>query len=131
MSRLPVLLSCLALAACGAAPGQPLRTAAPGTEITLEAGAAVAVPAANLNVQFVDVLEDSRCPLDTTCVWAGEVKVRLAIQRVSQAATMVVVAEGGSVPAGEHRVTLVRVEPRPASTARIAPREYRATLKVD
>lgn len=30
-------------------------------------------------IQFVFVLEDSRCPPETQCVWAGRVQVRLAL----------------------------------------------------
>lgn len=30
-------------------------------------------------VKFVEVLSDSRCPKDVTCVWAGEAKVRVEI----------------------------------------------------
>jgi hypothetical protein len=41
------------------------------------------------------------------------------------------ILEGGSTLAGAYRVTLVRVDPQPLSTARIAPQDYRATLKID
>jgi hypothetical protein len=39
--------------------------------------------------------------------------------------------ESGSAATGAYRVTLVRVEPQPTSTARIAAQDYRATLKID
>ena len=84
-----------------------------------------------MKVRFVAVTEDSRCPRDVTCIWAGEVKVQLEIQQASKAASQVELLEGGSTVAGEYRVTLVRVEPQPTSTAKIAPQDYRATLKID
>ena len=84
-----------------------------------------------MKVRFVAVTEDSRCPRDATCIWAGEVKVQLEIQQSSQVASQVEILEGGSTVAGVYRVTLVRVEPQPVSTARIAPQDYRATLKID
>jgi hypothetical protein len=28
-----------------------------------------------------DVVSDSRCPIDVTCVWAGEIKVRVTVRR--------------------------------------------------
>lgn len=33
----------------------------------------------NLTIVFEKVLEDSRCPEDVQCIWAGEVKVRLQV----------------------------------------------------
>ena len=38
--------------------------------------------------------------------------------------------EGGSISVDKYQVTLVRVEPQPVSTAKIARAEYRATFKV-
>ena len=82
-------------------------------------------------MRFVAVTEDSRCPRDVTCVWAGQVKIQLEIHESSKAASMVEVLEGGSTDAGDYRVTLVGVEPQPLSTVKIAPQDYRATLKID
>ena len=31
------------------------------------------------SIRFVEVLKDSRCPSDVTCVWAGEVQVKIEI----------------------------------------------------
>lgn len=35
-------------------------------------------------VKFVEVLSDSRCPKDVTCVWAGEAKVRVEVYKNGQ-----------------------------------------------
>jgi hypothetical protein len=83
-----------------------------------------------VKVRFVAVTEDSRCPRDVTCVWAGEVKVQLEIQ-VAKVASQAEMLEGGSTVAGAYRVTLVKVEPQPVSTVKIAPQDYRATLAID
>lgn len=32
-------------------------------------------------IKFVEVIEDSRCPSDVTCVWAGEAKVKVLIHK--------------------------------------------------
>ena len=130
MTRLAAILTCLALAGCGTTPAVTAQAVDPGDEVTLAAGATVSVKTANLQVHFVSVTEDSRCPRDVTCVWAGEVKVLLGIQ-TPQVASQVEILEGGNTVAGAHRVTLIRVEPQPMSTAKIAPHDYRATLKRD
>ncbi|MCH9659725.1 MAG: hypothetical protein K0U54_02315 [Bacteroidetes bacterium] len=33
----------------------------------------------DLLIEFVEVLEDSRCPKDVQCVWAGQAKVKLSV----------------------------------------------------
>jgi hypothetical protein len=89
------------------------------------------VKTTGLTLRFVAVTEDSRCPRDLTCVWAGEVRALLEIRESSRAASRLELLEGGSTVAGGCRVTLVRVEPQPTSTAKIAAQDYRATLKLD
>jgi hypothetical protein len=131
MTRLAAILTCLALAGCGVAPARELQAADPGAEVTLAPGAAVSVRNTDLEVRFVAVTEDSRCPRDVACIWAGEVKAQLEIRESANGVSQVEVLEGDSTAAGKYRVTLVRVEPRPTNTARIAPQDYRATLKVD
>ena len=131
MKHLVALLACLALAGCGAASNPEAKTIDLGAEITLAPGVAVAVKTTGMTVRFVAVTEDSRCARDTTCVWAGEVRALLEIHQSSQAASRLELTEGSSTVAGGCRVTLMRVEPQPTSTARIAPQDYRATLQFD
>jgi hypothetical protein len=128
MIRRAVILFCLALPGCAATPQQ--QSVEPGSEITLAPGATVAVKGKGFKVRFVAVTHDSRCPKDTTCIWAGEVKAQIDILKISQT-WQVELPEGGNTAIDDHRVTLVRVEPQPTSTARIAPEDYRATLKID
>ena len=129
MIRLAAILTCLALAGCGAA-DPDAKEIDLGAEVTLAPGETVSVKTAAMTVRFVAVTEDSRCPRDVTCVWAGEVKVSLSIQESSKVASPAEVSEGGSTLAGGYRVTLVRVEPHPVTGANIAPQAYRATLKI-
>ena len=131
MTPLAALLTCLALAGCGASPSQETQAVDLGAEVTLAHGATASVSGTGLKVRFVAVTEDSRCPRDTTCVWAGEVRVQLEILESSKDASQVELREGEHTDAGACRVTLVRVEPQPVSTARIAQQDYRATLKLD
>lgn len=131
MTRVAAIFTCLALAGCSAAPSQGLQTVDLGAEVTLAPGATFAVKSAGLSVRFVAVIEDSRCPRDVTCIWAGQVKIQLEILQSSQPLSRVEVLAGSSVAAGEYAVTLVRVEPEPVTGARIATQDYRATLMID
>jgi hypothetical protein len=129
MSRITALMICLALTGCvAAASGKP---AVLGAEFTLAPGEFAPIEGSPLGVRFVSVTEDSRCPSDTTCVWAGEVKAQVEVREGSNQPKVVELGLGGETSVGDHRVTLVRVEPQPTSTARIAAQLYRATLKVD
>lgn len=121
----------LSLTGCAAAPAPETRQVEPGASITMAAGTAVTVRGSTITLRFLAVTEDSRCPRDVTCIWAGEVKVALEILERSQPASQVELAEGASKTSGGYRVTLVRVEPYPTSQARIAPQDYRAMLQVD
>ena len=33
----------------------------------------------DFNIEFLEVLEDSRCPKDVVCVWAGQARVKVRI----------------------------------------------------
>jgi hypothetical protein len=126
MIRAAIFLTCLALASCEAARTRE-QAVVPGVEFVLAPGATASLADREVTVRFVAVTEDSRCPLDTTCVWAGEVRIQIAL-RVSGADSGVALAEGTSAVAGGYRVTLSKVEPRPVSTAPIVASDYRATL---
>lgn len=130
MIRMAALLTCLALAGCGTAPAHQSRAVKLGEEVTLAPGETAVVRAAKLAVRFVAVTDDSRCPRDTTCIWAGEVKVALEFSGL-EGTLPVELTEGKSANYGIYMATLLRVEPQPASNVRISAQGYRATLKID
>lgn len=131
MSRLAAFLSCVALAGCVADAAQKSRAVESGASVTLAPGESATVVGGSLHVRFVAVTEDSRCPRDTTCIWAGEVRVSLEIQEPSKPPRLVELKEGDGTGASGWHLTLLGVEPQPASTVKIAPGDYRATLKID
>jgi hypothetical protein len=130
MIRHATILIYLASMSCIAACTPGATTVTLGAEITLAPGVTISVAGAEMTVRFDGVTEDSRCPVGSTCIWAGEVKVQLAI-RVSQVDSMMTLRESESAVAAGYRVTLLRVEPQPTGNARIVESDYRATLKID
>lgn len=34
-----------------------------------------------LNLRFLEVVEDSRCPTDVNCIWAGNAKIKIQISK--------------------------------------------------
>jgi hypothetical protein len=116
-------------AACdSSAPTKP-ETFDTGQEFTLAPGGIGVARDGTFEVRFVGVSEDSRCPTDVTCVWAGEVTLKVALTARSEDAERDV-KEGESTTFGGRELVVVRVRPQPVSTKKIAPDEYRATFRV-
>jgi hypothetical protein len=76
---LSVLLAA-ALAACGRGGAATDLEGSLDAPSQLAPGQSIVLEAEKLEVQFVGIATDSRCPADVTCVWAGEVVARLAIR---------------------------------------------------
>jgi len=55
-----------------------------GEEFELAFGEEVNVGLERIEIEFLDVLEDSRCPSNVTCVWAGngEVEIRFSDEKI-------------------------------------------------
>lgn len=117
-----------ALLACTATRSQPLEVPL-GEEATLSIGG-TAVWSPDIKIRFAAVTEDSRCPIDTTCVWAGQLKIQLAIQTASKTATRELL-ESEHVAIDHYRVTFVRAKPHRMTDRKIGPKDYRVTLRVD
>ena len=83
-----------------------------------------------LTVEFVRVVEDSRCPSDGTCVWAGEVKVQLSTRINAAEPVQHEITAGQHATVGKFHVVVVQVQPQRISTREISPAEYRVTLRV-
>jgi hypothetical protein len=76
---------CLILAACDTSmepSRKPVVHAALDVPFTLDAGQSAVLDDEDLSVTFVGVLEDSRCPIDATCIQAGDatMSVRAVLQ---------------------------------------------------
>lgn len=83
---------------------------------------------AGTRVTVIKLLEDSRCPVEVNCVWAGRVKVSLAIERDAGTNRREL---GSDAPIQALGGTLELLEIRPARRAdrTISPRDYRFTIR--
>jgi hypothetical protein len=80
-------------------------------------------------VKFVGIDSDSRCPSDVACVWAGEVIVRFTVRKDGRTQELSIKANA-SLPVEGFVVAVLEVLPPRSSSQRIAPADYRVTLKV-
>lgn len=142
MTRIRSLVSILALsalAACshGASPSGPrdtLVTATIGQEFDLAVGSTAEVGDGGLTIVFTAVRDDSRCPLDVVCVWAGNAEVLLAVSVGRAAAETLTLHTNLEPHAGLHggyTVRLIALSPYPDSRRTIDADEYVARLRVD
>lgn len=96
------LLAPLALAACAEVPPPVPAT------VTTRIGAWSRV--ATLRIRADKVVEDSRCPMNARCVWAGRATVRITL-RDGTRPRQVDVSLGESVPVAGGNLALVSVTP--------------------
>ena len=69
-SLLAALLLLLLLAACGGEAGEVKANL--GQEFSLSMGQTASIQDEALKLKFLEVISDSRCPKDVTCVWQGQ-----------------------------------------------------------
>ncbi|MGI0016366.1 MAG: hypothetical protein ACREBU_23345, partial [Nitrososphaera sp.] len=94
---------------------------------------------ADLVFRFVNVTEDSRCPSDVQCIWAGQVSILIEYTRSSTGENLgnfilTLPSSSGTYVSTRtiegYLVKLARVDPYPVSTKQIQPSDYVATLIV-
>jgi len=106
-----------------------------GREFKLKAERQVTVKGTKLRIRFVAVENDSRCPSDVTCVWAGNAAVRLQLGSGRGSKTVTLNTSKSPSFVGEteyqgYKVKLVELSPYPRSDRKIGQRDYAATLLV-
>lgn len=117
MTRLAIAL--VALASCQP-PAQPtpaevqLSKDAPVDTVTLALNGGVRLEPAGTLVTFTEVVADSRCPVDVTCVWAGSVRARFTASENAGAAQtfeLESAADPRSAFIGNRELRIVAVRP--------------------
>ena len=100
-----------------------------GQEFDLRVGQRAVFRKTNLTVKFAAVKEDSRCPSDVTCVWAGNARVELLLTN-GRRTTSVTLNSNTAAPlpadstfAG-YSVKLVNLSPYPLSKRPVARGSY-------
>ena len=109
-----------------------------GKPFFLEPGRTASLDEGGFGLVFQAVLGDSRCPLDVTCVWAGEVSVELRLTSAMSSSTFQLTLPGApayftppSEPTGEFEVVGLLLLPEPYSEVLIPASGYRLLLQVN
>jgi hypothetical protein len=118
-----IALSALALlAACAAIPPAPIHEG----PVALGQTAYVDGP----SVTPLEVIEDSRCPADVQCIWAGRVVVRTKIHLGSGDMIRDLV-QGEPIGIADGALELTAVTPVPRTDVELGPENYRFTYRFD
>ncbi|MFC1967920.1 hypothetical protein ACFLVX_00820 [Chloroflexota bacterium] len=105
-----------------------------GQELSLQIAESASIKGEELQIRFLEVTEDSRCPMGVTCIWEGRVSCLVEITYQGSLDSVVLTEPGlTSFPPEQsfHEYKLAyHIEPYPQAGAEIAEGEYRLHLKI-
>ena len=120
--------------------GAAAQTARVGREFKIKVGQVVTLDGGSLRIRFTGVASDSRCPVDVTCVWAGNADVQFEVsakgrRRWQGKRTLNLNTNASTERPGEEKyrrytIKLVGLSPQPRSHRKIPAGRYTATLLV-
>lgn len=128
------LFGILVAATLAAAACKGVTDVQPGQPFQLKVGQTAALPDSSLALRFEAVAQDSRCPVDVQCIWAGDGVVRLSLRTAADSSTADLHTNSGAGPAsvrlGAWTIELLSLTPAPRAGQPIPAGDYTATLQV-
>jgi hypothetical protein len=109
-----------------------IRTASLDSEFTLSVGQSARIASESLDIKFISVTADSRCPKDVQCVWAGQVSCAIEITKEGNKTSINLTDTAGSgkiegYTFQNYKITF-SVSPYPEANKTIAKEDYRLSL---
>jgi len=102
-------------------------------EFSLGLGQSAMTADGKLVIKFKAVLEDSRCPVNVVCVWAGNGKVEFEVIDIDGQTKSVALnteEEPKAAAFKGHRLTLLALDPPRRDGVSIVPMDYVVTIRV-
>ena len=89
-------------------------------------------PESKLSVRFVELVEDSRCPRDVNCVWAGNAKIKVRVTKNGRSHELTLDTNGQkqSAVAEGYSIKFTGLTPEPRSNIRINRNGYVAHFEI-
>lgn len=120
------------------APENAPRQVVPKTPFILPYGGEVSLQDGKVRLRFDQVLEDSRCPAKTFCVWTGQARLQLSAWSSGSPAEVFELSTlrknmepGDTYTYKDLRIELLSVDPYPENPREVIPTEdYQLTLLV-
>lgn len=135
--KLVMLVPLLSLPACNGEgdDGAPARPAEAPLGRAFDLGYGKTVLVDDIAIEFTAVVEESRCPIDGICVWAGNARILVTVNRGNNTRILELgqFPESAKVAVFEnHMIEFRDLHPYPASViTQPLPQSYVATLFVD
>lgn len=76
------------------------------------------------------IVQDSRCPIDAICVWAGNVTANVTLQSNTDKETIDIFSDKGAVAFDSYQITLEKISPSSKADTEIKPADYILTFRV-
>lgn len=102
-------------------------------EFRLKIGESAKASSEGLQVEFESVAEDSRCPKDVNCIWAGNAKILLKVKKDAGEPAKVELNTNINPKTSrylQYELRLKELKPYPESKSTIKSSEYEVTLTV-
>ncbi len=91
-----------------------------------------AVRGTRIRLKFIELIEDSRCPVDVQCIWAGNARIKVSLSKNgrSEIVELNTTVPKTSVQFGGYEFRFVGLSPSPRSNIRINRYGYVATVEL-
>lgn len=102
-------------------------------QVRMRVGTEKKVARTDLRIKFAKFIEDSRCPTDVDCVWAGNAKIQIKVtgkRGTSKTFEINTNLQPQAVTFDGYEIKLIELTPKPASNIRINPNGYTASFEV-
>jgi hypothetical protein len=100
--------------------------------VALKAGQQKTAKKSKLKIKFLSVTEDSRCPVGTNCIWAGNAKIKDKI--IGMGTTKEVEFNTNMGPKGDifesWSITIDSLTPEPRDGVKLNPTSYKAKFTI-
>lgn len=111
--------------------GSTFASAQSPEQIVVKNGQQKVTKTGPITVKFLELVEDSRCPEDVNCVWAGVARIKVRLSKNGKTADVELnTTDKQSTIFQGHSIALKSLEPRQSTTSKYSPSAYSATFAV-
>lgn len=90
------------------------------------------IPGSKVTIKFVSLMEDSRCPRDVRCMWAGNARIQIQVTKGRESKTFELNSflKPGEITFAGYDIKFAGINPKPPSTVKIDRNDYWAAFTV-
>lgn len=102
-------------------------------EVKLRLAQEKTAPGTAIKMKFLSVIEDSRCPEDVNCIWAGVAKIKIQLRKAGKLAREFELNTNQldkTITFEGHEIKLAALTPHPKSGSTTNTAAYSATLAI-